>query len=150
MQLIGLASLLVGCDPFNGVTRTYQLESSVEFHCVESVLAEHPMISEYRYEVRDGNQPILLWLEPDRSHWFYYRLTNTDAWNGLRFLVKRKGAVTYWHNFGCIACFPPQELVDIYRPFMKDVETRLEQSCRATGLSQGVVETCTVVTCNEL
>ena len=149
LLFITVVAGISGCDFWNGVTRQYSLPSPVEYDCVESVLAGHPMIEEYEYTQEDGSRQ-LTWgglQEPDQLHRFSYRLSGTEYRTSFYFLARYNGVFEYHHTFGCLNCIPPQEEVDKFRPFMLDLERRLERDCASSGIVEGAEEHCSKVDC---
>ena len=51
--LLSFVLLVAACDPFHGIMRRYQIPSSVDFGCVESVIAEHSPVTENSYTVEE-------------------------------------------------------------------------------------------------
>ena len=141
-----------GCDYYNGVTRSYSLQSTIEYSCVESVLETHPQVAEFRYSIEGGSRE-LTWSgvqKPDQIHRFSYQLTGTDYWPNFYFVERYDGVIEYRHSLGCLNCTPPQEDVDLVRPFMKSIERRLEDSCGLTGISASTEEHCVRVDCADI
>lgn len=138
-----------GCDFWNGVIREYSLASPVEYSCVESVLAGHPMVEEYQYTQEYGGRE-LTWgglQKPDQVHRFSYRLSGSEYWTSFYFRARYNGMIEYRHAFGCLNCTPPQEEVDKFHPFMLDLERMLERECALSGVTDGATEYCHKVDC---
>lgn len=143
-SLILATLLFVACDPFHGVMRRYEIQGPVEFDCVESVLAETPSVSRYSYSVEDTHN----WIGPKQKHVFSYEVADRGSLANLIYYPQRNGFVSYYHSFGCIACSPPQEIIDVYRPVMLEVESRLEKQCDLRGLPSTYQDSCTAVRCD--
>lgn len=86
--LLTLAATLQACDFLGGVMRSYDVSGPVDFACVEKLLASHPGVAEFDYELHDGSIP-LTWRgleEPDQVHRYSYRLQGFEFETSVNFV----------------------------------------------------------------
>jgi hypothetical protein len=147
LALLGIASLLAGCDYIHGVVRTAPVLADPPVKCIEEAIASVEGIRNVSYSLEEGGRPLTLRgiEKADEVHRFWYEYHGVRS--NVYFVKHHGGSAQYHHSYGCINCTPPQEVIDRIYPAMLAIETALESRCDLVGLRQSVRESCTGVRC---
>jgi hypothetical protein len=142
LLVVPVLTLMTGCDPVYGVTRTAQLKTMPSPALVGDVIKSVQGIESVRYERSEGGRPLTITgiHAPDQVHTFIYKGTN--IWACLLLIQDFKGRVEFSQSLTQMHVRPPQKWVDTTRPVMIQVEALMEQRCGLTGLRTSVVERC--------
>ena len=135
--------MLTACDPFHGVMISYEFQGPLEYECVGSVLGDTQAVSNFSY----SQEEIRSLFGSSEKHVFAYEVADSGSAANIMIYPERKGYISYYHSFGCIACMLPQELVDTYRPVMLEIEDNIVRDCGIQAVPQTLQESCTAVRC---
>jgi len=108
---------------------------------VSAAIRKTPGVEDVDYSFAEGSRP-LTWTgihSPDRIHTFSYR-GGTNVHGSLMFIVDYNGTVKYSQSLMRLGSSPPQDWLDATHPVMLQIESRLEQDCGLTNLSETVQE----------
>ena len=134
---------LTACDPFHGVMISYEFQGPFEYECVGTVLEDTQGVSNFAY----SQEEIRSLFGSSEKHVFAYEVADSGSAANIMIYPERKGYISYYHSFGCIACLLPQELVDTYRPVMLEIEDNIVKDCGIQAIPQTLKESCTAVRC---
>lgn len=130
-----------------GVTRVAYFESYPSNACVLSSVRAIDGVSNVEYSEEEGGKPLTLHgiEKPNIIHryWYTYRGIN----NNFYFVESYDGSVEFHHGYGCLNCYPPQDVVDTIYPFILKLEMQLHDKCEIKDLESGVQEYCNGVEC---
>ncbi len=149
--LLGLS--LAGCvlvdDPDWGVKRSATIQSTPTEECTQRVLEQIPGVSQVLpmpRGSRSGHIP------PEAMAYGFDIVAQTPPLKtrGAIQFVLRHGMQTYEGNYISAHYAPPQSDVDTMRSIFLSLEQGLATKCGVPDLAQGVVETCTHVSCPPL
>ena len=134
--------LVTGCDPIFGVSRHARVSFMPEPAVVGAAIRATPGVDDVKYSQSVGGRPLTLTgiKPPDQIYYFSYR-GGTNVHGVVQFTVDYKQSVEYSQYLLRRGSRPPQAWLDATHPVMVQIESRLEQGCGLTNLSETVQET---------
>ena len=133
---------------FRGVRRQAFVPNVPSSACVIQSLKSTPGVTNVRYEARTvgGRTLTLTGLKPpDTFHDYFYDIQGHSG--NLYFSEDYKGRVEFIQGYLRLNKTPPQAEIDIIRPVMRQLESRLEVECGLPDLAVNIKEMCFGVKC---
>ena len=138
---------VAGCGSIRGITRVAYFEPVPANECVIASAKSIEGLTEIKYATESGGRPLTLHgIEKENiihRYWYTYK----DIKNDFYFVESYNGKVEFRHGYGCLNCYPPQEVIDTIYPFIIKMENQLQDQCGVSSLASGVQEFCSGVKC---
>ena len=147
LSILFFAFAIVGCDTVRGVTRVAYFEPLPTRQCVVAAANSIEGLSAIKYTTESGGRPLTLHGIEKADVIHRYRYTYKGIENNFYFVESYSGKVEFRHGYGCLNCYPPQEIIDTIYPFIVEMETRVQEQCGIRDLKSGIQEYCNGVTC---
>lgn len=130
-----------------GGTRVAYFESVPANECVMASAKSIKGLTEIESVTESGDRPLTLnGIEKENiihRYWYMYKGIKNDFY----FVESYNGKVEFWHGYGCLNCYPPQETIDKIYPFIIQLENELQEQCGISSLASGLQEFCSGVKC---
>jgi hypothetical protein len=139
--------VIAGCDTMRGVTRVAYFEPAPDNECVIEAAKSINGLTDIKYTTESGGRPLTLHGIEKANVIHRYSYTYKDIENDFYFSESYNGKVEFRHGYGCLNCYPPQELIDKIYPFIIQMENQLQEQCGVSGLVSGIQEFCSGVKC---
>ena len=130
-----------------GVTRVAYYETVPDNECVMASARSIDGLTDIEHITESGGRALTFRgiEEANLVHRYWY--TYKGIKNDFYFVESYNGKVEFRHGYGCLNCYPPQEIIDTIYPLVVQLENKLQEQCGVSGLATGVKEFCSGVEC---